>query len=272
MGERVRALEPRFGAVLLRMSGVAESYRDTLLETFTYESYVALDALCHYVAENPAAMARDDRLEVLRIAAALGHPTVGYEALLGLRERATLADVIALVERGEPAELIDGDVARRTIRLPRAGYAQFGLAAALTPFRRRGGPGEPAGWWLMTEVEVLYAETEEIFRHDALGFRRERVRERPDGAPVRERPDWACEVLSTSTARIDLVKRQRTLVKHGVPHYWLLDPENQTLMVLRLTEGGYLNVLNDGVGDVVLAEPFEAVEIYVADIFGATKG
>lgn len=184
--------------------------------------------------------------------------------------RATVGDLVALLERGEPAELIDGEIVRRVQPQPRHGDAQFGLAAALSPFRRRGGPGGPHGWWLMTEVEVLYERTSEVFRHDALGFRRERVAERPDTMPVQERPDWVCEILSTSTARIDLVKKQRTLQHHGVPHYWLLDPENRTLMVLRLSEGGYLNVLNAGAGDVVRAEPFEAVEIDVAEIFGVT--
>lgn len=121
----------------------------------------------------------------------------------------------------------------------------------------------------MTEVEVLYAETQEVFRHDALGFRRDRVPQRPEGMPVAERPDWVCEILSTSTARVDLVKKQRTLHQHGVPHYWLVDPENQTLMVLRHAEGGHLNVQSAGVGDVVRAEPFDSVEIDVAELFGA---
>jgi len=41
-------------------------------------------------------------------------------------------------------------------------------------------------------------------------------------------------------------------------------------MVLRHAGGGYLNVLNAGVGDVVGAEPFEAIELDVAELFGAT--
>lgn len=120
----------------------------------------------------------------------------------------------------------------------------------------------------MTEVEVLYGQTGEVFRHDVVGFRRERVPTLPDGIPVSERPDWVCEILSTKTARYDIVKKQRTLHQHGVPHYWLADPESQTLMVLRHAEGGYLAVLNAAVGDVIRAEPFDAIEIDVADLFG----
>ena len=45
-------------------------------------------------------------------------------------------------------------------------------------------------------------------------------------------------------------------------------PEHQTLTVLRHSEPAYLRVLDAGVGDVIRAEPFEAVELSVAELFG----
>lgn len=101
-----------------------------------------------------------------------------------------------------------------------------------------------------------------------MGFRREVHPERPDEHPVAARPDWACEILSPSTARYDLVEKQRTLHGHGVPHYWIVDPEHQTLTVMRWHEGHYLRVLDAGVGDVVRAEPFDAIELDVRELFG----
>jgi Uma2 family endonuclease len=86
--------------------------------------------------------------------------------------------------------------------------------------------------------------------------------------PVRVRPDWVCEILSPSTARYDIVQKQRTLHAHLVPHYWILDPEHETLTVLRYAEAAYLRVLDAGLGDVVRAEPFEAVEIAVSELSG----
>jgi Uma2 family endonuclease len=120
----------------------------------------------------------------------------------------------------------------------------------------------------MSEVEVLYGATGEVFRHDVLGFRRERYAVRPTGVPVKERPDWVCEILSPSTARYDVVKKQRTLHTHGVPHYWILDPEREMLTVLRYAEAAYLRVLDAGAGEVVRAEPFEAIAIAIAELFG----
>lgn len=59
--------------------------------------------------------------------------------------------------------------------------------------RKGGGPRGPGAWRLMTE-EVLYPATDEIFRHDVVGFRRNRLAECPSAFPERELPDWACEV------------------------------------------------------------------------------
>ena len=53
----------------------------------------------------------------------------------------------------------------------------------------------------------------------------------------------------------------------GVQHYWILDPERRTLRVHRWTETGYLGVLEAGRPRTVRAEPFEAFELNLADLF-----
>jgi Uma2 family endonuclease len=60
----------------------------------------------------------------------------------------------------------------------------------------------------------------------------------------------------------------RTLHAHAVPHYWLADPDRQTLTVLRWESAGYLAVLNAEAGEIVRAEPFEALELRTGPIFG----
>jgi Uma2 family endonuclease len=181
----------------------------------------------------------------------------------------TIADVVRLLAEGTPVELIDGEIVQRTMARPEHGIAQAKVVESLGGFNRRsGGPRGPGGWWLMTEVDVLYSKKEEVFRHDVLGFRRDRHPERPTGVPVPVVPDWVCEVLSMSTARTDIVKKQRTLHFHRVAHYWIVDPEHETLTVLRHHEEGYLAVATGGVGDIVRAEPFEALEIDVGELFG----
>ncbi len=151
---------------------------------------------------------------------------------------------------------------------PAHGASQAKLAEALGAFNRKPGPRGPGGWWIMTEVDTRYPLTGEVFRHDAQGYRRDLHPDRPRGFPVDAVPQWVCEILSSSNARIDLVKKQRSLHTHRVGHYWVLDPAHETLTVLRWHEEAYLSVLTAGRGDVVRAEPFSAVEISIDDLLG----
>jgi Uma2 family endonuclease len=170
------------------------------------------------------------------------------------------------------AEIIDGELVEKAMPTFDHGAAQGELAAQLfTRFSRRPGGKNPGGWWLALEVDVQYESTQ-VYRHDLVGWRRETTPERPSGRPVRIRPDWVAEVLSTSSAGNDLVKKLRTLHRHGVPHYWIVDPVHRTLTVMRWTADGYLNAVTASEEDVVGAEPFDAIELPVAVLFGADPG
>jgi malate dehydrogenase len=73
-------------------------------------------------------------------------------------------------------------------------------------------------------------------------------------------PDWACEVASPSTARIDRVHKLAIYAREGVGHVWLVDALARTLEVYRLEEKRYF-LLNTYEGEaVVRAEPFDAIE------------
>lgn len=185
------------------------------------------------------------------------------------KRRATIDDVARARDEGRAVELIDGELVEKAAPTFEHGAAQHKLGEALAPFNRGGGgPRGPGGWWIATEVDVLYPGSDDLYRHDAVGFRRDLHPSRPTGLPVALRPDWVCEILSTSTARNDLVKKQRKLHFHRVPHYWLLDPHGEVLTVLRWSEPGYIQALTATTGERVRAEPFEAVSLAVGELFG----
>ena len=119
----------------------------------------------------------------------------------------------------------------------------------------------------MNEVEILFAP-KEIYRPDVVGWRRDRVPECPRGYPLTVRPDWIAEILSITNSRTDRVRKLNRYHHHGVPHYWILDPIEESLSVFRWTEGGYLLVLAAGAEDRVHAEPFDALELDVGAVFG----
>jgi Uma2 family endonuclease len=55
----------------------------------------------------------------------------------------------------------------------------------------------------------------------------------------------------------------------GVPHYWLANPIEKVLEVYRRPETGYLLALSAKAGQTIRAEPFDAVELRVDELFGA---
>jgi Uma2 family endonuclease len=182
--------------------------------------------------------------------------------------RTQLATAADLLEDGR-AEVIHGVIVQKASPSAEHGASQFAFSGVIgRRFQRAPGGRWPGGWWFGNEIDVEY-ETHEVYLHDVAGWRRDRVEQRPSGRPVRIKPDWACELLSPSNAKRDLVDKFAVLHRNAVPHYWIADPVEQTLIVHRWRPDGYLVVLTAASGDVVRAEPFDAVEIAVATLFGA---
>ena len=123
----------------------------------------------------------------------------------------TVDDLMAWSE--EHVELIDGEIVQRPMARIEHGLAQTALSDEIRLLRRRNGPG---GWWIVTEVSVSYNE-HQCPSHDLAGWRRERVPQRPSGV-MTIRPDWVCEILSPSTARMDRVDKMAIYAREGVSH------------------------------------------------------
>jgi Uma2 family endonuclease len=185
---------------------------------------------------------------------------------------ATTADLLAIPEEERFHEVIDGGLVRKAMPSGLHGLGQSQVAAQVGgPYNRRPGGREPGGWWILTEVEIELSQSD-VYRPDVAGWRRERMPRPPEGSPLTLRPDWVCEVLSRSHARSDLVKKMRGYHRAGVPHYWIVDPDRETLTVYRWTVDGYLAALLAEPGEHVRAEPFGEVELDVGALFGSEEG
>jgi Uma2 family endonuclease len=182
-------------------------------------------------------------------------------------EQVTFAELEAL-GNDACAEIINGVIVEKASPTMEHGHAQWNLGSYLVRrFARRPGGRWPGGWWFGTEVDVQY-EASQVHRHDGVGWRRDRVPARPSGRPILIRPDWVCELLSPSNEKRDLVDKMRVLYRAGVPHYWIGNPEEKTLVVHRWSDSGYVIVLTAASGETVRAEPFDAVELRVGILFG----
>src|SRR5690606_32234684 len=123
--------------------------------------------------------------------------------------------LLALSARGERVELVSGEIVRPTSPSPEHGVAQAGLMEVLAPFRRRSGGGSgPGGWWLMTEVEVAYTGGD-VYRHDAVGGRRDRHAERPEGDTGAGASRLGCRGAFSRYGSVRVRREVRTLQSAG---------------------------------------------------------
>ena len=65
----------------------------------------------------------------------------------------------------------------------------------------------------------------------------------PTDAAIDVVPDWVCEVLSPSTRAYQLLVKRRLYARVGVPYLWEIDREGQTLSVLQLEGGRWVDVV-----------------------------
>lgn len=134
----------------------------------------------------------------------------------------------------EQVELINGEIHKRPMARADHALIQSGLSDEVATLKRRGGSG---GWWIMTEVSVRYGE-HNCPTHDLAGWRKERHPERPTGM-MTLLPDWVCEITSPGHERKDLFANFMLLSRYQVPYYWVISPEDQTLIAYALNDERY---------------------------------
>ena len=130
---------------------------------------------------------------------------------LKIKRNATLAD-LEQVPEGHNGQLIDG-VLYITSRpaIPHA-ITITGLVNELTPFRKN----RALGWILLFEPVLLMGPN--VLIGDISGWRRDRLPKIPEGKWFEIAPDFVCEGLSPSTARIDRGQKREIYAKAGVSY------------------------------------------------------
>jgi Uma2 family endonuclease len=183
------------------------------------------------------------------------------------RRKATYDDLLKVPEH-KVAEIIDGELV--VSPRPASPHALAAGAIGSVLFDRFNGPpgsrGAPGGWWILPEPELHFDE--DVLVPDLAGWRRSRMPKFPRKAAFTEAPDWACEVLSPSTRRIDRGPKMRIYARESVGHLWFVDPLKRRLEVYRLVDDVFqLRATHEGSGEVQ-AEPFDAVAVDLARWWG----
>lgn len=166
-------------------------------------------------------------------------------------------------------EILDGF----QLMSPRSGLPQAMVAGKLYSAldhcfsRKSGGPPErPGGWIVLIEPELHLGDS--VIVPDIAAWRRDRL-PRPDlrSAATHVAPDWACEVLSESTAKADRQRKMPIYHRHHVANVWLVEPQLRSIELFRWNQDGYILLTESMDQDPLCAEPFAAVKIPLEEIW-----
>jgi Uma2 family endonuclease len=130
----------------------------------------------------------------------------------------------------EHHEIINGVLIRKAS--PAAGHADIHGELLI---HLRSQSFKRGGRWRFFIEPILELSPEQVYLPDIAGWRVETLPEQPprDQVKMTVRPDWVCELLSPSTARNDLTVKRARYCAAGVGHYWIIDPRDQVVTVLR---------------------------------------
>ncbi len=82
-------------------------------------------------------------------------------------------------------------------------------------------------------------------------------------------PDLLVEILSPTTATIDRRVKHALYERVGVPEYWIVDPERNSVQVFRLSGGRYAPPLEFGLGDRLETPLLPGLSIPLSNVFPA---
>ncbi len=145
----------------------------------------------------------------------------------------TYSDYAALPDDGRRYELHQGELSVTPAPGVRHQRVILPLGSQLYEHVRARGLGEvlvaPTDCILsnvtVVQPDILYVATERQAIISERGI---------EGAPT-----LAIEVLSPSTARLDRDRKMRLYAEHGVPYYWIVDPETRSIEVFTLAGAEY---------------------------------
>ena len=154
------------------------------------------------------------------------------------------------------AEVLAGTLHAQPRPAMRHARASSCIAAKISPAFDFG-DGGPGGWWIVFEPELHLGD--DIVVPDLAGWKRETMPEYPDAAYCTIAHDWACEVLSPSTRRIDLTEKRAIYAREGVSHLWFVDPDARTLESFALRDGQWVLLATLADDAPVALPPFDAI-------------
>ena len=162
------------------------------------------------------------------------------------------------------AEIVDGELYTSPRPASRHSRAAGRIYSRVSRAFDEGEDG-PGGWWIVFEPELHLGR--DALVPDIAGWRRERVPEFPDVTAWTIAPDWICEVLSSSTARLDRMRKMPAYAHHGVEYAWIVDTYQRTIEAYHLQNERWDLLGVYGGDERANIEPFDAIQFPIETLW-----
>lgn len=175
----------------------------------------------------------------------------------------TYEDYLDLPDDGRRYELVEGDLFVTAAPFIRHQSASSNLHLLLAPFVRK----HRLGHVLYAPTDVKFSATTVV--QPDLMFVATKHQSRILDAYIDGAPDLVVEILSEKSRRYDERTKKQLYEKFGVPEYWILDSDLETVKVYRLGLRGYGAAFELAAenGDTLTSPLFPGLAIEVAEIF-----
>jgi len=178
-----------------------------------------------------------------------------------VRPRVSYADLERAPEDGRRYELYDGEIYVVPAPVPRHQVVQHELTERLRTYCR-----ERGGFAVGSPIDIVFSDYD-VVQPDVVVFGPARAHLVDLDRVISHAPDLCVEVLSPSTEATDRGRKLQMFARYGVPEYWLVDPVEETIEVLRLEARDYVVVQRATRGDEITSTAVPGLGVVVGGIF-----
>lgn len=145
----------------------------------------------------------------------------------------TVEDLANTPDDGRRYEVIGGELVASPAPSTKHQRVSFRLSRILGDYLERVGSGEA----FAAPIDVVLGK-HDIVQPDLIVVLQQHG-DRVTDAGIEGAPDIVIEIISPSSQRMDRIRKSATYATFGVPEYWIVDPETETILVQTLVDGRY---------------------------------
>ena len=184
-----------------------------------------------------------------------------YMAPATSRPRKTVDDFMALGDEVR-AELIDGELYMMASPRPVHSIAADNLHLLVGPHVRAHGLGR-----VMTAPSDVHLPSGDIVEPDLIYIAAENLGIIQDW--IRGVPDLLIEIVSPSNPERNRIVKRALYAENRVPEYWIVEPETQTIEVLRLDGSAYAPAGYFGMGTELVTAAIPDLRVSIDEVFAS---